>query len=121
MDDSVAYDDEEEILDETHRVLLYRRPKKYGIIKYALFLVLYNARRPVIFMSGIMGVAGIVNLIFWSANYMLNGREGMPLLFGVPIIMMSITMILGYFYVPWYYDLLVLRLVPPGIKLRLFD
>ncbi|WP_336277066.1 hypothetical protein [Bartonella sp. CB178] len=107
---------------------LHTSTKKQSLISkmgrgltFILFLLLFNYRRPI---RGMIGVIGGFCGIFFSAVFTLpymSGQEHFSLETKILAVIFFGPLCLLCLAINWYYDKLLLKLAPPDIQLTLFQ
>ncbi|WP_317993697.1 hypothetical protein [Bartonella gliris] len=105
--------------------------KEYGVLKYALFIVLLDIRGHI---KGILTIikkisffmlfwGTLVFLLFLEPNLEFQTLETKLKIRIAFTISLSMWIILGFgaMFLSWFYDILLLRLAPPDIDFALFD
>lgn len=122
IEDEIKKEIEDGAVEEEREILQRIRRKKYGKLRYVLFLILLTLRG---LIKGILRIIQKVSffMLFWSILAYCIGLLG-TVEFKIPLIITSIIWtILGFgaTHFLWAYDVLLLRLAPPDIDLALYD
>ncbi len=109
----------EETLNEAQSVPPKKR--KGGPFRHMLFLFLLTFRKPIVFVTKILSIIFLLMTGILCLIYLTGGRESLPLLIGIPMLITSALFGICNMYINWYYDILLLRLSPDNVKLSLFQ